>query len=262
MWEKMMGRMVILGSGTALPDQDRDNSFMVWDSPAGALLIDCGGRAYQQLLRARIDPTSLRGVILTHAHPDHIYGLPALLFHLWLAGYEGTLPVRANAPTLATAQRLCDALELQQKQHMCDVEWSTIDDTVERLVEGTEEYTISTAPVRHSVPCLAVKIVDTATTRALVYSSDTGPCNELAQLATGAHTLIHEATTREPKAGAGHTTPRQAGEIAAQAGVQRLVLIHFSADYTMPEADALDEVRSTRFSGQVEIARDLAEYAL
>ena len=80
--EKTMGRMVILGSGTALPDHERDNTFMVWDSPAGALLIDCGGRAYQQLLRARIDPASLRRVILTHVHPDHIYGLPALLFHL------------------------------------------------------------------------------------------------------------------------------------------------------------------------------------
>ncbi|MDQ5854468.1 MAG: MBL fold metallo-hydrolase [Chloroflexota bacterium] len=257
-----MGRMIILGSGTALPDRDRDNTFLAWDSGDGVLLIDCGGRAYQQLLRAGIEPASLRAVILTHAHPDHIYGLPALVFHLWLAGYQGTLTVRANPPTLATTQRLCDALELQQKGHMCAVEWSTIDDGGERLVEQTERYTISTMPVQHSVPCLAVKIIDATSGQTIVYSSDTEPCPEVDQFAVGAHTLIHEATTAEPKPGLGHTTPRQAGEIAARAGVERLVLIHFSAQYTMPEADAVQQVRAAGFGGQVEIARDLAEYVL
>lgn len=257
-----MSRVIILGSGPALPDHDRDNTFLVWDAEEGSLLIDCGGRAYQQLLRAGIDAKTLRGVVLTHAHPDHIYGLPALVFHLWLAGYEGTLRIWANAPTLATARRLCDALELEQKGHMCKVDWLQIDDAGERVLEATEEYTISTGPVRHSIPCLGVKLVERASGRSLVYSSDTQPCAEVEQLARGAHTLIHEATTRDPNNGQGHSTPRQAGAIAARAGVQRLVLIHYSAEYTMPEADAIAEARAGGFAGELEIARDLVEYVL
>src|SRR3712207_4614491 len=111
----MAQRLVILGAGTALPDRDRDNTFLVWDSPAGSLLLDCGGRAYQQVLRAGVDPLTLRGAVLSHNHPDHIYGVPAFLFHLWLAGYEGTFEVYANPSTLKMAQALCDALELRQK---------------------------------------------------------------------------------------------------------------------------------------------------
>ncbi len=257
-----MSRMIILGSGPALPDRERDNTSMVWDTPAGSLLIDCGGRAYQQLLRAGVDPRRLSGILLTHAHPDHIYGLPALLFHLWLAGYDRTLPVCANSPTLATARRLCDALELEQHGHMCKVAWLEIDDTGERVFEQTEGYTISTGPVRHSIPCIGVKIVEHARGRALVYTSDTEPCPEVEALARGAHTLIHEATENKPDQGHGHSTPRQAGEIAARTGVQRLVLIHYSAERTMPEADAVADVRAGGFEGEVSLARDLAEYEL
>lgn len=89
----MTQRLVVLGAGTALPDRDRNNTFLAWDSPAGSMVIDCGGRAYQQLLRAGMEPTQLHGAVLTHNHPDHIYGLPALLFHLWLAGYRPTFAV-------------------------------------------------------------------------------------------------------------------------------------------------------------------------
>ncbi len=47
-----MLRMTLLGVGTAVPDQDRENTHMVWESPAGLLLIDAGGSTYQRLLRA------------------------------------------------------------------------------------------------------------------------------------------------------------------------------------------------------------------
>jgi ribonuclease Z len=74
--------------------------------------------------------------------------------------------------------------------------------------------------------------------------------------------LIHEATTADPNEGHGHSTPRQAGEIAARCGVEQLILIHFSAHYTMPEAEARAEVRAGGFEREVQIAHDLAEYRL
>lgn len=256
----MSQRLVILGAGTALPDRDRDNTFLVWDSPAGSLLIDCAGRAYQQLLRADIDPRQLRGLVLTHNHPDHIYGVPALLFHLWLAGYSGTFPVWANASTLAMARQLCAALELEQHGHMCATSWHELAETPDLPVVETELYQVSTTPVRHSRPTLGLKFVDRSSGQAIVYSSDTEPCPELERFAQGVHTLIHEATVTDPNQNYGHTTPRQVGEIAARCGVQRLVLIHYSAEYTLPEAQAIAEVQAGGFSGAIELARELAAY--
>jgi ribonuclease Z len=258
----MTQRLVVLGAGTALPDRDRDNTFLVWDSPAGSVLIDCGGRVYQQLLRAEIDPQQVRSVVLTHNHPDHIYGLPAFLFHLWLAGYKGTLDIYANAPTLAMAQRLCEALELQQNGHICAVNWHTLPDVPDAMMLATQHYSIFTAPVQHSRPTHAVKIVDHDQKQTLVYSADTRPCDEVRYFARGAHTLIHEATTAEPSEDLGHTTPRQAGEIAQQCGVERLVLIHYSAEYTQPEDEAIAAAKATGFQGEVLAAEELASYSM
>lgn len=258
----MTQRMVVLGAGTALPDRERDNTFLVWDSPVGSVLIDCGGRAYQQLLHANIDPLSITSLIVTHNHPDHIYGLPAFVFHLWLSERKETLDIYANAPTLRTAQALCDALELAQNGHMCPVRWHTLPDEPAATTFATEHYRISTAPVQHSRPTHAVKIDDLDTNHTLVYSSDTRPCDELRHFARGAHTLIHEATTAEPKPEQGHTTPRQAGEMAQECGVERLVLIHYSADYTMPENEAIAAAKAAGFAGEVLIAQELASYQM
>ena len=73
-------------------------------------------------------------------------------------------------------------------------------------------------------------------------------------LAQNADVLIHEATTPGPFAS--HTSPRQAGEVARRANVRRLVLVHFSPRWTMPEADALAEVRVGGFAGAAEIGQD------
>jgi ribonuclease Z len=94
----------------------------------------------------------------------------------------------------------------------------------------------------------------------MVYSSDTRPCDELREFARGAHTLIHEATTAEPAPEQGHTTPRQAGEIAHECGVERLVLIHYSAEYTLPEDEAIAAAKATGFAGEVLLAQELAAY--
>jgi ribonuclease Z len=94
----------------------------------------------------------------------------------------------------------------------------------------------------------------------MIYSADTEPCDSVQALAQGATLLIHEATTPQPFAG--HTTPRQAGQVAAQAGVDRLVLVHFSPRWTMSAAQAIEEVRAGGFVGDVEVGREFGVYTL
>ena len=74
------------------------------------------------------------------------------------------------------------------------------------------------------------------------------------RLAQRADILIHEATTRDPSSG--HTTPRQAGEIARRVGAGRLILVHFSPRWTMPMEQALAEVRAGGFDGPAEIGQE------
>jgi ribonuclease BN (tRNA processing enzyme) len=62
-----------------------------------------------------------------------------------------------------------------------------------------------------------------------VFGSDCGPSEELVEFARGADLLMAEATVAEPdEAPRGHLTAAEAGEHARAAGVQRLVITHFS----------------------------------
>lgn len=254
-----MLRMTLLGVGTGVPDQDRENTHMVWESPEGLLLVDAGGSTYQRLLRANLDPLRLRGIFLTHSHTDHINGLPALLFSLKLSGFSERLRIYGNAPTLELVQRILAACELEGYQAAAD--WIEVVGGQEVPV-GASSYRLRTADTVHSRPCLALRF-DAASGdagRALVYSADTEPCAAVEDLARGAAVLIHEATTPGPFQG--HTSPRQAGGVAARAGVRQLVLVHFSPRWTMSAAQAIEEVRAGGFAGDVEIGREFGTYAL
>lgn len=69
----------------------------------------------------------------------------------------------------------------------------------------------------------------------IVYSGDTAPCDSVVRAAEGADLLIHEATMDEnmgEKARKyGHSTAKEAGEIARRAGVSRLAIVHVSPRY-------------------------------
>jgi ribonuclease Z len=246
-----MARMILLGVGTGVPDVDREHTHMVWDGPGGPLLIDAGGSTYQRLLKAGIDPQGLAGIFLTHNHPDHIHGLAALLFSIGLAGRREPLPIYGLAETLAMAEAIATAMELDYSYVVPPV-WQAVQaGDILPLAAGWQ---LRTAATTHSRPCLALRFEDPASGAALTYSADTEPCVAVQELAAGAQVLIHEATTPEPFAG--HTTPRQAGAIAAAAGVERLVLVHFSPRYTMPIEQALREIRVGGFIGAAEVGTE------
>lgn len=71
--------------------------------------------------------------------------------------------------------------------------------------------------------------------RKIVYTGDTLPSNRVLEASRGADVLIHDATADtalEEKANRyGHSTGRQAAEIARDAGVRALILTHVSPRY-------------------------------
>ena len=94
--------------------------------------------------------------------------------------------------------------------------------------------------------------------RTLVYSGDTRPHSSVVAAARDADLLVHEATfgddERARAVETGHSTAREAAEVAREAGARRLVLTHLSARYTREAPELLAEAQEV-FPATV-IARD------
>lgn len=84
---------------------------------------------------------------------------------------------------------------------------------------------------------------------------DTRPCENAIKLAQGVDLLVHEATfmddKRENANEFGHSTARQAAEIAVSAGVKKLALTHFSSRYNDERMEELLQEACELFSNTV-----------
>ena len=258
-----MTRFVFLGTSGAIPSATRDTTSLVFVAPEGAILVDCGGSPVQKLRRSGIEPATVAHVVLTHIHPDHAYGFPALVQGFLLLGRQAPLVVWSRPEHVDALRSLLGVFRLWERPGLFPLRLAPIGLEVGAPAFGLGPFSVTTAPNDHGpMPNFALR-VDVARGASTVYSSDTAPCDAVVALARGADTLIHEATFPERDRGrfGAHSTAAEAGAIAARAGVRRLILAHIEAAYH-DEVDALAEEARAHFGGRVEIARELEPYPL
>ena len=259
-----------LGSSAAVPSVARDTTSLVFAGDRGAILVDCGGSPLQKLRRAGVDPPRLEHVVVTHLHPDHAYGLPALIQNLGQLGRVAPLGILCRAEHVEALQSLLGVFGLWKKRGMYPIEFVAAGPATGApgLVSGS--LSLTTGPNDHGrMPNLAVRIDVVANgagplrPRAVVYSSDTAPCEAVVELSRGADTLIHDATfpERDRARYSAHSSAAEAGGVAHEAGVRRLILTHVDAGYHDDVTAMASEARE-RFDGIVEVAREFERYSV
>lgn len=86
----------IMGSASAKPITDRNQSAQVLNVHGRSFLIDCGEGVQVQLQRYRISHAKIDSIFISHIHGDHVFGLFGLLSTMGMLGR--TAPVNIYAP--------------------------------------------------------------------------------------------------------------------------------------------------------------------
>jgi ribonuclease Z len=239
-----------------VPSAERDTTALVVRAGATVCLVDVGGSPVQKLRRLGLDPVGLSAVVVTHTHPDHVYGLPALVQSLTILGRRHPLPVYCRIEHVPLIGQLLDLFGLAHDGLAVAVAGVEPREGVEVMATG--DLVVTASPNAHGrMPNLAVRV--DAGGRSVVYSSDTRPCPAVAALARDATVLVHEATFVQPDPTQWHSTAREAGDVARQAAARRLLLAHIGYAHHRALATHVAEARAA-FAGPVAVADELTWY--
>ncbi|PYN14974.1 MAG: hypothetical protein DME05_13495, partial [Candidatus Rokuibacteriota bacterium] len=134
-----------LGTSGSVPSAVRDTTSLVFVVPQGAILIDCGGSPIQKLRRAGVDPNALAVVVITHIHPDHAYGLPALIRNLSVLGRQAPLTIYCRPEHVAPLRDLLTLFNTLERPGMFVLTVRPI-----ALAEGAHAFDLGPLAVRTS----------------------------------------------------------------------------------------------------------------
>ena len=102
--------VVLLGTGSPIPDPNRGGSAILVRAAGATLLVDCGRAVVMRLAAAGVLPPMLDRVLLTHLHSDHITDLNDVITTRWvmfdvstIGDSPVTVSVSSRAPTFKSA---------------------------------------------------------------------------------------------------------------------------------------------------------------
>jgi ribonuclease BN (tRNA processing enzyme) len=233
----------ILGSAGPRPDSERASaSYLVWIDGQARMMIDVGGGAYLRFAQSGAHLSDLWLLAVSHLHPDHISGLPALL---WLSEQTRQRPLPVAGPSgndvmpafPAFLGRLFDQRDgafqilggtMGSGERGVPLDVSVVDVTsAEALtVLDRPEMTVTALGIPHgNIPALAYRVqVGDAS---IVFSTDqTGTSPAFVEFARDADVLIMHLAIAAGATSPLHASPAVVGRVAQEAGVGRLILSH------------------------------------
>lgn len=248
-------RLVVLGSGTSVPHARRASSAHWLEARGGSVLLDCSAPAAHRMAQEDCDWVNLDAIWISHFHLDHVGGLAPLLFgtkHAPQARTRRKLLTIYGPFGLEKLFRAFDAAhDYKLLEQPFPVEIREVAPRAEfEIVAGLRAETFSTPHTRES---LALRVNEIETDASLVYTSDTGYTDALADFARGVSLLAAECSFPFNKPVETHLELADAMRLAHLAAPRRVLLSHL-----YPEWDGIDLAAEAKklWDGETLEARD------
>ncbi len=249
-------RVVILGSGTAYPNLERNSAGVLIQHEGVNSVVDFGYGNVHQLLRLGLTYHDVDRIFFTHNHPDHICDLIYFLFSTRYPPDARTKDLEiVSAPGFRT---FFDGL---MKAFGTWLVPKTYNIKIIEQDEETRQYDglkVTSRRVNHIELSRAFRF-EGEQGHSLVISGDTDYCDGIVELGRHADLLILECSTPDDSKIVGHLTPTLCARIAKEADCKTLCLTHF-----YPPMEKIDPkpLIYAQFKGNLVLADDLMEFFL
>ena len=274
--------VTFLGTSAARPTVERNVSGLAIHREGETMLFECGEGTQRQMMRYGVS-FALSEIFFTHFHADHFLGVIGLIRTLGLQGRpeplllygpKGAKKVLGEAMKLGV-ERVPFPIEITElkpgeavKKPDYEIQAFTTEhggggvsigyalreherrgrfDVEKAKAAGIPEGPLWGKIAKGEMPGPEGVVGPARPGRLVVFTGDTRPSASVIDAAKGADLLIHEATFGEEEKDrakdTGHSTAKEAAQVALAAGVKKLMMCHVSARYSMSADELVREAR-------------------
>ena len=243
-------RVVLLGTGTPVPDPDRSGPATAIVVDDSAYLVDFGPGVVRRAKSAVLDrgvtalePANLKVAFVTHLHSDHTAGYSDLILTGWTAGRRTPLEVYGPTGLKSMTEHILQAYKIDIETRIAPggdqrgnpEGWKVNANEIKSgVIYKDAKVTVTAFPTQHAMESYGYRF-DTPD-RSIVISGDTSPTEETIKACNGCDVLIHEARTlelfsklpeeRRAFGAKNHTTSEQLAALATKAKPGLLIAYH------------------------------------
>lgn len=158
----MSFQIKILGSNSATPAHNRNQTAQLLVAENEYYLIDCGEGTQMQLIRYRLRFHKISCIFISHLHGDHYLGLMGLLLTMHLQGREQELQIfgPAGLDEIITLQLKHSGTVLNYKLH-----FTAVEPQAPGLIFESKLLKVHSVPMAHRIACTGFVFREKSKTR-------------------------------------------------------------------------------------------------
>jgi len=258
-----MIELCFLGTGGSIETPERDNTSLLINYDENLMLIDCAGSVFKKITKLGFDPCKISSIIVTHVHPDHVYGLPIFVHSLMLE--EIQINLYGSEETVCFCRRLLDLFNLQKDKIKYRINFVALNPGENFNIGRSLQ--VSSMKIPHGSSSLAFHFYFEDGKKEMIYSGDTPLYPPLFREAEEIDLLIHDCCApkrifnKYPYVRTKHTNSLELGSYSRQARVKCLIPCHFFGEFDYSIVEVEREIRKN-YKGKLIIPEDLMRVSL